>query len=99
MSDVRRNQTTAPEKPVPASGGAVVTGKAALTGKLPPGLDCAYSLNYLVARARGVAPPAAIADLGFDARNGWRDAWHKTPRRPRLFEYAPALVRETGRRR
>src|SRR5208282_625340 len=44
----------------------------------PPGLDCTYSLNYLVRREPGIAPPPAIASLGFDARNGWRDAWQKS---------------------
>jgi uncharacterized GH25 family protein/thiol-disulfide isomerase/thioredoxin len=61
------------------SGGATVAGKVKLTGKVPAGLDCTYSLNYLVRRAPGVPPPAAIAKLGFDARNGWRDSWHQTP--------------------
>ena len=55
--------------------GAMVKGKVTLTGKVPPGLDCTYSLNYLVRRAPGIAPPAATAGLGFDARKGWRDAW------------------------
>jgi RNA polymerase sigma factor (sigma-70 family) len=61
------------------SGGATLTGKLKLTGKVPAGLDCTYSLNYLVRRAPGVEPPAAIAKLGFDARNGWRDSWTQTP--------------------
>jgi len=60
------------------NGGAVVTGKVVLTGKIPPGLDCTYSINYLVPRERGVTPPPEIAALGFDARNGWRGAWIKT---------------------
>jgi RNA polymerase sigma factor (sigma-70 family) len=58
--------------------GVVVKGKVTLTGKVPDDLDCTYSLNYLVRRAPGIAPPAAIANLGFDARNGWRDTWRKT---------------------
>ena len=45
---------------------------------MPAGLDCNYSLNYLVRREPGVAPPPGIAELGFDARKGWRDAWHRT---------------------
>jgi thiol-disulfide isomerase/thioredoxin len=61
------------------SGGATLTGKVKLTGKVPAGLDCTYSLNYLVRRAPGITPPAAIAKLGFDARNGWRDSWRQTP--------------------
>ncbi len=58
--------------------GAAVTGKVTLTGKVPADLDCTFSLNYLVRRALGIAPPAAIANLGFDIRNGWRDMWLKT---------------------
>jgi RNA polymerase sigma factor (sigma-70 family) len=58
--------------------GAVLTGKVKLTGKVPADLDCTYSLNYLIQRAPGVAPPPAIAGLGFDIRNGWRDTWHKS---------------------
>ncbi len=58
--------------------GAVVTGKVKLTGKVPADLDCTYSLNNLVSRERGIEPPPEIADLGFDARNGWRDTWQKT---------------------
>ena len=61
------------------SGGATLTGKVKLTGKVPADLDCTYSLNYLVRRAPGIAPPAEIAKLGFDARKGWHDAWQQTP--------------------
>jgi hypothetical protein len=53
-------------------------GKVGLTGKLPPELDCTYSLNYLVRRAPGITPPPAIGRLGFDARGGWRDTWTKS---------------------
>jgi RNA polymerase sigma factor (sigma-70 family) len=60
-------------------GGVVVTGKVTLTGKLPANLDCTYSLNYLVRREPGIAPPPEIARLGFDVRTGWRDAWGNTP--------------------
>jgi thiol-disulfide isomerase/thioredoxin len=59
-------------------GGAILKGKVRLTGKVPPDLDCTYSLNYLVRRAPGIAPTAAIANLGFDVRSGWRDTWRKT---------------------
>ena len=34
-------------------------GKVALTGKIPAGLDCTYSLNYLVRREPGITPPPA----------------------------------------
>ncbi len=60
------------------SGGTTVTGKVKLTGKVPADLDCTYSLNYLVSRTPGIAPPAAIAGVGFDARKGWQDTWTKT---------------------
>jgi hypothetical protein len=58
-------------------GGATVTGKVSLTGKVPAGLNCTYSLNYLVRRAPGITPPPEITQLGFDARNGWQDSWTK----------------------
>ena len=60
------------------SGGATVSGKVKLTGKVPADLDCTYSLNQLVRREPGIAPPPEVAAAGFDARKGWRDAWHKT---------------------
>lgn len=60
------------------SGGATLSGKVKLTGKLPEGLDCTYSLNCLVRREPGITPPPEVAAAGFDARKGWRDAWHQT---------------------
>lgn len=59
-------------------GKTLVQGKVKLTGKIPADLDCTYSLNYLVARDSGITPPPEIARLGFDARNGWRDAWSQS---------------------
>jgi hypothetical protein len=59
-------------------GGATVSGKVKLTGTVPADLYCTYSLNYLVRREPGIAPPPALAGLGFDVRNGWRDTWLKT---------------------
>ena len=53
-------------------------GKVTLTGKVPAGLDCTYSINYLVRREPGIAPPPEIANLGFDVRDGWRGTWLKT---------------------
>ncbi len=52
-----------------------MTGKVTLTGNVPPGLDCNYSLNFLIRREPGITPPSAIAKLGFDVKSGWRDAW------------------------
>ncbi len=60
------------------SGGAVLTGKVKLTGKVPADLNCEYSLNYLVRREPGIVPPPDVAAAGLDARKGWRDAWHDT---------------------
>jgi RNA polymerase sigma factor (sigma-70 family) len=60
------------------SGGATVKGKVTLTGKIPEGLDCTYSLNFLVRRQPGVLQPPEIADAGFDVRKGWSDMWTKT---------------------
>jgi thiol-disulfide isomerase/thioredoxin len=61
------------------SGGATLTGRVRLTGMVPAGLDCTYSLNHLVRREAGIAPPAEVAAAGFDVRHGWRQAWEKTP--------------------
>jgi RNA polymerase sigma factor (sigma-70 family) len=58
--------------------GASVKGKVTLTGKVPADLGCNYSLNYLIRREPGIAPPPAIAHLGFDVRNGWRPSWMKS---------------------
>jgi protocatechuate 3,4-dioxygenase beta subunit len=60
------------------SGGTTLTGKVKLTGKVPTGLDCNYSLNYLIRREPGITPPPEIAKLGFDIRNGWRDEWMRS---------------------
>ncbi|MGA2254934.1 MAG: carboxypeptidase regulatory-like domain-containing protein, partial [Thermoguttaceae bacterium] len=58
--------------------GTIVKGKVTLTGKVPADLDCTYSLNYLVRRAPGIAPPPAIAGMGFDIRKGWQETWPET---------------------
>jgi beta-lactamase regulating signal transducer with metallopeptidase domain/uncharacterized GH25 family protein/thiol-disulfide isomerase/thioredoxin len=58
--------------------GATVKGKVAFAGKVPAGLDCTYSLNYLVRRTPGITPPPSVAAAGFDIRNGWQSAWQKT---------------------
>ena len=47
---------------------AIVSGKVKLTGKVPADLDCTFSLNYLIRREPGIAPPPDVAALGFDAR-------------------------------
>jgi RNA polymerase sigma factor (sigma-70 family) len=57
------------------SNGATVAGKVALKGLVPPDLDCTYSLNHLIRREHAIAPPSGVAELGFDVRKGWRDAW------------------------
>jgi RNA polymerase sigma factor (sigma-70 family) len=58
--------------------GATVTGRVKLTGKVPADLDCTYSINYLVRREPGIAPPADVAAAGFDIRKGWKDRWAHT---------------------
>lgn len=58
--------------------GAIVTGKVKLTGKVPADLDCTFSINRLICRARAITPPPEIAKLGFDIRNGWRESWTKS---------------------
>jgi thiol-disulfide isomerase/thioredoxin len=55
-----------------------LTGKVALTGSIPPGLDCHWSINYLIRREPGINPPTSIAKFGFDARNGWKTTWLST---------------------
>jgi RNA polymerase sigma factor (sigma-70 family) len=60
------------------SGGTTLTGKVKLAGKVPADLDCTYSINYLVRREAGIAPPAEVANLGFDIRKGYKDTWHQT---------------------
>lgn len=61
------------------TGGAVVTGRVRLTGKVPADLDCTYSLNHLVRREPGITPPPAVAAAGFDVCKGWQHAWLDTP--------------------
>jgi RNA polymerase sigma factor (sigma-70 family) len=60
------------------SGGAVLSGRVKLTGRVPADLDCTYSINYLVRREPGVTPPPDVAAAGFDVRKGWRDTWPET---------------------
>jgi RNA polymerase sigma factor (sigma-70 family) len=61
------------------SGGTTLSGKVKLTGKVPPELNCTYSLNYLVRRSPGVTTPPEIDAAGFDATKGWRETWQQTP--------------------
>jgi beta-lactamase regulating signal transducer with metallopeptidase domain/protocatechuate 3,4-dioxygenase beta subunit/thiol-disulfide isomerase/thioredoxin len=58
--------------------GTTLTGKVKLTGSIPPGLDCHWSINYLIRREPGIHPPSSIAKFGFDAGNGWRPTWLST---------------------
>ena len=60
-----------------------------LTGNVPTDLNCTYSLNYLVRRERGIAPPPEVAKLGFDARAGWSWKWHDTPEGRAFFQTVP----------
>ena len=55
--------------------GTEVTGRVVLKGQPRDKIDLNYSLNYLVARRNGIRPPRAVAEKGFDWRDGWSDAW------------------------
>ncbi len=59
-------------------GGAIVSGKVALKGNVPDGLNCTYSLNYLVRREPGITPPPGVGGPEFDIRRGWQELWTKT---------------------
>jgi len=59
------------------SGGATLTGRVKLTGKVPADLNCTYSLNILVRREPGITPPAGLT--GFDIRKGFQESWTQTP--------------------
>lgn len=59
--------------------GAEVTGRVVLSGRTRREIDLNYSLNYLVALRDGIEPPPAVAEKGFDWRNGWSDAWTSSP--------------------
>jgi thiol-disulfide isomerase/thioredoxin len=52
-----------------------VTGQLALAPDPGKDFDYHFAINYLVARRPGVTPPAALANQGFDWRQGWSDAW------------------------
>ena len=71
------------------SDGAAVSGKVKLTGKIPAGLDCAFSLNYLVRKGHGVKLPEELAKLGFDASKGWSDACAQSPEGQAFFSSLP----------
>jgi thiol-disulfide isomerase/thioredoxin/uncharacterized GH25 family protein len=58
--------------------GATVKGRVKLVGNLPPGLDCRWSINYLIRREPGVKPPESISRSGFDIRSGWQPKWLAT---------------------
>jgi RNA polymerase sigma factor (sigma-70 family) len=55
--------------------GAKVSGKVKLTGNVPKGLDCTYSLNYLIRHEPTIPLPSSIAAAGFDIRQGWKRSW------------------------
>lgn len=55
--------------------GATVTGRVVVDGPVPSQIDLNYSLNYLLALRDGVEPPAALAETGFDWRDGWSRAF------------------------
>lgn len=67
------------------SGGATLSGKVHLEGKLPAGLDCTFSLNHLVRRGSGIKPPDEIAKLGFATAGGWSDSLTQSPEGQAFF--------------
>jgi thiol-disulfide isomerase/thioredoxin len=58
--------------------GTTLKGKVKLIGNVPTGVDCHWSINFLIRRAPGVKPPNSISRLGFDARKGWQQTWLST---------------------
>jgi beta-lactamase regulating signal transducer with metallopeptidase domain/uncharacterized GH25 family protein/thiol-disulfide isomerase/thioredoxin/Leucine-rich repeat (LRR) protein len=54
--------------------GATIKGQVKLTGKVPPDLNCTYSLNHLISRSPVIEPPPAIAKM-FDISKGWQRSW------------------------
>jgi thiol-disulfide isomerase/thioredoxin len=58
--------------------GTTLKGRVKLVGNVPSGLDCHWSINYLIRREPGVKPPDSIGQLGFDIRNGWQPRWLST---------------------
>lgn len=60
------------------SEGAVIHGQVKLKGNVPADLDCVYSLNHLIRREAGIAPPPELASAPIDPRKGWSVAWKRT---------------------
>ncbi len=58
--------------------GTTLKGRVKLVGDIPSGLDCHWSINYLIRREPEVKPPDSISQLGFDIRNGWQPKWLAT---------------------
>jgi thiol-disulfide isomerase/thioredoxin len=58
--------------------GTTLKGRVKLVGNVPSGLDCRWSINYLIRREPGIKPPDSIGQLGFDVRNGWQPRWLST---------------------
>ena len=58
--------------------GAAIEGKVCLIGKVPPDLDCTYSINNLVPRSSQVEAPASIVRMGLDILDGWQQTSEKT---------------------
>jgi beta-lactamase regulating signal transducer with metallopeptidase domain/thiol-disulfide isomerase/thioredoxin/protocatechuate 3,4-dioxygenase beta subunit len=58
--------------------GATLRGRIKLVGNVPSGLNCHWSINYLIRREPGVKPPESISRSGFDIRKGWQPKWLST---------------------
>lgn len=42
-------------------------------------VNLSFSLNYLLHKSAGIAPPDELASMGFNWTTGWNDTWNRTP--------------------
>lgn len=57
--------------------GREVKGQVVIQGR--DDVDLHYSLNHLIARRGGIAPPKWLASRGFDHGDGWQERWDSFP--------------------
>jgi thiol-disulfide isomerase/thioredoxin/uncharacterized GH25 family protein len=80
-----KSSRSVPLEPAPGSetsvelggDGVEVTGQFVVDPPRKP-FDYHFSLTWLIARRRGITPPAYLADKGFDWRKGWSDSWFQS---------------------
>lgn len=60
--------------------GARVTGRLSLVGQALSDWSPEHSEHYLYRRQDGIEPPAEVAALGYDWRQGWNEEWYYTGR-------------------